>query len=114
MNKTALRVSQAKVKHLIRKAKSDWIIKLANKLNASSSHSSISKKGWDAIKSIKKGISNIKSSKQTLLRKPDQSLCTSVEENADVFLNHFQTLYQRQPTFDASVINLLHQQPTIH
>ena len=44
------------------------------------------------------------------MRKTDGTLCRTPEQNADVFREHFQTLYNRQPVFDASVLHLIPQQ----
>ena len=54
-----------------------------------------------------KGLSNFTPKKQVNLRKADGSICSTPEENASTFLSHFQQLYQRAPTCDDSVIDLL-------
>ena len=49
-----------------------------------------------------------------MLKKTDGSTCNSVKENADTFLHHFKTLYQRAPAYDPSVVDILTKYPTIH
>ena len=46
-----------------------------------------------------------------MMKKEDGSKCQSNEENAEVFHKHFEKLYNRTPTFDPSVIDLLEQHP---
>ena len=43
------------------------------------------------------------------MTKNDGSKWTSAEENAEVFKNHFEQLYDRKPTFDPTVLDLLDQ-----
>jgi len=113
-SKKILKDAQHKVKSMVKKAKSDWLLKIANQLNLSTSSCGIKASGWRAIKKIKAGICNISSAKQTPLRKPNNTLCSSTDENADVFLNHFKLLYQRIPSYDPSVIALVQQMPIMH
>ena len=48
-----------------------------------------------------------------MMTKDNGTKCTSSAENAEVFRAHFEKLYGRQPAFDASVLDLLVQQPII-
>ncbi|XP_066912448.1 uncharacterized protein [Clytia hemisphaerica] len=41
----------------------------------------------------------------------DGSKCVNAEENAEVFRDHFQKLYEREPIYDTTVIELLERQP---
>ena len=45
-NKQLLRAAQRRVKYLVRSAKNNWLTKLANTMNAGSSHCSFSKSSW--------------------------------------------------------------------
>ena len=47
----------------------------------------------------------------TQMKKPDGSLCTTPEENAEVFRSHFEGLYTTTPDFDESVLDLLQEIP---
>ena len=46
-----------------------------------------------------------------MMKKSDGSKCVNAEENAEVFREHFQKLYEREPIYDHTVIELLEQQP---
>ena len=45
------------------------------------------------------------------MKKSDGSKCVNAEENAEVFRNHFQKLYEREPIYDPTVIELIERQP---
>ena len=47
------------------------------------------------------------------MTKNDGSKWTSAEENAEVFKIHFEQLYDRKPTFDPTVLDLLDQHPVM-
>ena len=49
----------------------------------------------------------------TKMKKQDGTRCHTPEENAEVFRDHFEQLYGRQPTFEWSVLDDIPQQPTI-
>ena len=67
---------------------------------------------WEAIGKLKAGMSKTKPSTVKIMKKPDGSICTTPEENAEVFKNHFADLFGRPPAFDASVLDLLDQYET--
>ena len=48
-----------------------------------------------------------------MMTKEDGSICQTAEENAKVFHKHFENLYNRNPDFDAEIIDLLDQLPTV-
>jgi len=48
-----------------------------------------------------------------MMTKTDGSKCKTAEENADVFRDYFQQLYDRHPVFDPTVIELLAQAPIV-
>ena len=50
--------------------------------------------------------------KQTMMLKTNGDKCTNSIENADVFREHFEKLYDRKQSFDSSVLDLLDQQPS--
>ena len=45
------------------------------------------------------------------MKKPDEKKCTSPAENAEVFRNHFEQLYKKQPTNLDSIDAHLNQLP---
>jgi len=110
-NKNMLRYTQKKVRKQIIKSKDRWLWNIAKQVNRGASHRNLNQSSWSAIKEIKKGFSKIKTSKTTFLRKPNGTLCNSSEENADTFLLHFESLYQKAPTYDPSSIDLITQYP---
>ena len=46
-----------------------------------------------------------------MMKESDGTKCASPEENTEVFREHFSKLYDREPVFDATVIDLLERQP---
>ena len=64
------------------------------------------------FKRLKRGIDKPPPPKQTMI-KQNGNICTSSEENAKVFHNHFEKIYDRAATFDPSVLDLLDQHPVI-
>ena len=63
------------------------------------------------VSKLKNGLSKAKPSKDQRMQKEDGTLATTPEENAEVFVKHFDKLYNRQPEFDESVLDLLDQHP---
>eukprot|EP00111_Clytia_hemisphaerica_P012582 TCONS_00036975-protein len=47
------------------------------------------------------------------MTKPNGTKCTSSEENAEVFKNHFEKLYNNQATFNPEVLTFLDQCPIL-
>ena len=58
---------------------------------------------------LRRGLSKTRPSAERAMKKTDGTLCTSLDENAEVFKNHFAELYGQEPAFDESVLNLLQQ-----
>ena len=58
-----------------------------------------SKKGtkicWDSIKSLNQGLTKPKPVSEKMMTKGDGTKCKSAEENAQVFKEHFEQLYNR-------------------
>ena len=57
---------------------------------------------WESIKLLKKGLTKPPPPKQIMMQKEDGSKCTTSEENAEVFRQHFEKLYNREEAFDES------------
>ena len=68
---------------------------------------------WDCINLLKKGMNKPNPSKQVMMTKENGEKCSTPEENANVFRTHFDKLYNRTPTYDESVLDLLDEHPTI-
>ena len=66
---------------------------------------------WEKVKILRKGLDKPKPSAIKMMKKHDGSKCVSAEENAEVFRQHFHKLYEREPVFDPTVIDLLESQP---
>ena len=69
------------------------------------------KRCWDAVSALRKGLSKCRPSTEKAMRKPDGTLCTTPAENAEVFRSHFEQLYGRPPVYDQTVLDLLQQHP---
>ena len=96
-----------KIKSTVKKSKNKWIENHCKTLNQ---HYGI-KSTWDSLKLLKTGLSKTKPSSKRKMKKPDGTLCTSAEENASVFRDHFQQLYDRSSSFDPTVLDSLPQLP---
>ena len=105
------RKSRNELKTAISRAKSTWINNLCNKVNISNALNRGTKTFWDSIKLLKRGIQKPPPQKQTIMQKEDGSKCVSSEANAEVFRHHFEKLYNREPVFDASVLETLPRLP---
>ena len=104
-----LRKIRKELKLAIAEAKSNWITSICNKLNESSASRKGTKICWDSIKLLKKGFSKPVASAERKMQREDGSKAQSPEENAEIFLTHFEKLYARVPEFDPPVIDLLEQ-----
>ena len=104
-----LRTARKDLKNAVGKAKSNWISETCNALNESSSAHGGTKTYWDTVGKLRNGLKKSQSCTERPMKKPDGTLCKTPEENAEVFKNHFQKLYGRQPAFDASVLEHLQQ-----
>ena len=47
------------------------------------------------------------------MKKTDGSTCQTPEENAEVFREHFQKLYEREADYDPTVIDMIHQEAIV-
>ena len=67
------------------------------------------KKAWDSLKTLKAGLPKTNPSATKQMKKADSSYCSTSEENAEVFRQHFQQLYNRPENFDETVLDSLPQ-----
>ena len=103
-NCSKLRAVRKKLKKEINNAKNDWLRKQCLNLNCFGT-----KQAWDSIKNLKGTLTKVKSSSTKPMKKSDGTVCSTPEENAEVFHLHFQSLYDREGTYDPSVVDELSQ-----
>ena len=112
MNTQKLRDARRLLKSAVAVAKNEWILQQCNTINEATAGRGGTKVCWDTLSVLRRGLSKTRSSAERTMKKPDGSACSSPEENAEVFLNHFSQLYGRAPTYDERVLELLEQRPT--
>ena len=108
-----VRLCRKNLKRAVAQARDKWIIKECEKLNENVLQQRGTKPAWDAVGKLKAGLSKTKPSTVKNMKKTDGSACQTPEENAEVFRNHFHQLFSREPDYDASVLDLLDQQPVV-
>ena len=110
-NTMRLKNARKLLKSAVSKAKNDWILSQCHTMNDISTRGT--KEHWDTLGRLRNGLSKAHASAEVSMKKPDGSRCKSAEENAEVFRAHFQTLYGRTPTYDATVLEMLTQHPVV-
>ena len=98
-----LNTARKRLKAMITKSKNDWILTHCTTLNRHHG----TKPAWESLKSLKHGLSKPKPSVSRQMKKVDGSLCSTPQENATVFYEHFNHLYNREPNFDISTLDLI-------
>ena len=94
-NTERARLARKELKNAIFRAKSSWITKICDNLNRSIARDRGTKNFWDSVKVIKSILNKPSPSAPIMMKKEDGSKCTTSEENAEVFQNHFQKFYNR-------------------
>ena len=89
----ALQSARRTLQCVIRKAKSDWIFKQLGRVNDGICGASGSKAAWTAIKTLKRGLGPSKRPPPARMKLPDGTFASSAEENAEVFAQHLEKLY---------------------
>ena len=69
------------------------IIKQLGRVNDGICGASGSKAAWTAIKTLKKGLGPSKRPPPARMKLPDGTFASTAEENAEVFAQHFEKLY---------------------
>ena len=100
-----LRKARKELKTTIKTAKNKWINDICDIIDRHEG----TKKAWDSLKTLKTGLSKTTPSSIKQMRKTDGSYCSSAEENAEVFRQHFQLLYNRPSHYDLSILDSLPQ-----
>jgi len=86
-----LRTVRKNLKRAISKAKNDWISSHCRELNSVAKEGT--KRFWDTVNKLKSGLTKVKVSNERSMKKPNGTLCSTPEENATVFRDHFNQLY---------------------
>mmetsp|Transcript_27933 Transcript_27933/g.36102 ORF Transcript_27933/g.36102 Transcript_27933/m.36102 type:complete len:740 (+) Transcript_27933:123-2342(+) len=66
---------------------------------------------WDAIRLLERGESSSKPYRPMQFKKPDGSMCQSTEENRDVVKNQLDEMFNKESTFDQSIIDKIKLRP---
>ena len=102
-----LKQAHKNLKAAVHEAKNKWIKSQYASLNTNIG----TKSAWDAINTLKGGLSKTKPSSSNQMKRPGGSLSQTPTENSKGFCDHFRALYGRQPYFDESVLDDLPQHP---
>ena len=104
----ALQSARGTLQCAIRNAKSDWIFKQLGRVNDGICGASGSKAAWTAIKTLKRGLGPSKRPPPARMKLPDGTFASSAEENAEVFAQHFEKLYNSTASnYDETILSHL-------
>ena len=113
MSTDKLREARRLVKDAVAHAKDVWISKHCTEINTAIARGAGTKHCWDAVSALRKGMSKCRPSAERTMKKPDGTRCKTPAENAEVFRDHFEKLFGRQPEYDESVLELIEQHPSV-
>ena len=89
-------------------AKSDWMFKQLGRVNDGICGASGSKAAWTAIKTLKRGLGPSKRPPPARMKLPDGTFASSAEENAEVFVQRFDKLYNSvESIYDETILSNL-------
>ena len=71
------------------------------------------KPGWESLEALNHGLSKPKPSVSQQMKKPDSTSCSTPQENATVFYEHFNNLYNREANFDTSILDFIPHQDIV-
>ena len=106
-----LRAARKALKSALSSAKNSWIQQQCTQLNAVCISHHGTKAAWDTVGKLRSGLSKTRPAPCRKMKRPDGTTCVTPEENAEVFRVHFEKLYGRTATYDASVLDNLPQHP---
>ena len=89
----------------LRRARSDWVASMSDSISDGANGAVV----WDSVKKLRDGLDGKPRPPAAKMKKADGSFASTPEENAVVFAEHFKSLYGREPSIDASVLNALPQ-----
>ena len=67
---------------------------------------------WDTVSLLKKDLSKDPANER-LMKREYGKICTTPEENSEVFRHHFESLYNHEASFDPSALDLLQQREQV-
>ena len=105
-----LRKARRELKTVIREIKNKWIQQKCDVMNDSSSKNGTAG-CWKALKELKNGLTKTRPTASQMMTKSDGSKCTTPAENAEVFREHFEKLFDRVPTFSEEAASMIEQLP---
>ena len=108
-NTTKLRTARKNLAKAVHRAKDDWLRHQCSELNEGILNARGTKPAWDAVGKLKSGMAKTRPTTVKNMRKPDKSVCKSPEENAAVFKEQFEKLFNREPEYDETVLEMLDQ-----
>ena len=112
-NTTRLKIIRKKIKSIVTAEKNKWVLKKCEDINWSITSSRGTKSCWDMISTLQNGLSKTRPATERMMKKDDGTTCKSPDENAEVFRKHFQEVYNRQPTYNPTILNMLNQKQTV-
>ena len=110
-NASRLRSARKAVKSAVISAKDEWVRAQCKSMNDAISSRHGTKDCWDVLTNLRKGLVKTKPSTERSMKKSNGTICQSPAENAEVFRQHFMQLYQRNPVYEESVLDMLQQHP---
>ena len=109
-----LRKARKALKNALVMAKNVWIQRQCSTINIAAQNNRGTSEAWKAVGKLRTGLSKISPSNVKPMRKTDGTLCSTPEENAEVFRSHFEKLYARRPAYDPTVLDDLPQHPVVN
>ena len=106
-----LQNARKNLKRMLMQAKNDWIKKQCSTINNSAQNKRGTGEAWKAVSTLRSSLLKTTPANVKPMKKSDGTVCTTPEENAEVFRKHFEKLYGRQPEYDPTVLDNLPQQP---
>ena len=103
----ALVAAKAAVRKAVATAMNNWTGSYLDSVNAGAGRNP--KSYWDAVRTLKNGLSTTTPATAVKMKKVDGTMCTSEQENAEVFRIHFEKLYNNVTPFDKSMIDEIEQ-----
>ena len=100
-----LRTARKNLKKAVNEAKNNWVKEKCKQINDGSMQKGTGQ-CWKALNEIKRGLSKTAPAAEKMMTKADGTKCTSSEENADVFRQHFENLFDRNPEFSSNFSSL--------
>ena len=102
--------ARAKLQAGLRAAQSAWVTDKCSKVNDGIVAQHGTSTAWNLVTELRDGLCGAKRrAAPAKMRMANGQLASTPEENAGVFAAHFEKLYGRAPTFDASIPELLRQ-----